>query len=270
MDTIRERKKNRIYYARTYRHFAPESKKQWAFLLVFVLPCLLLFLFFFSELTLALSTSIRDSLASFFPADTIQIAYRPFLPFFGGVHFVELPNRLPTGEATAVNLIVTLLGLFGILFSSRHKKGGTPISIYAMIILLLHLVSCIFFLFAKEFFPYTVSEYSELYMLQQVGLWLAFIFMAGVIAGVFGYGKTGGRLLLFLSIMAYSLLFGCVRYIVFLFILAKGSTLYMTSLFFSLGPMFDFIYFVFLYSIFINSRIEHFNYGEGQADWQWM
>lgn len=270
MESLRKRKKTRIHYARTYRHFAPESKKQWVFLLAVVVPCLIVFLFFFTELTFALSSWVRESLAAFFPADSIDIAYRPFLPLFGGVYFVELPNKLPTGEETAVNLIVTLVAVFSILFAFRHKKGGTPVSIYAIIVLLLHLVSCLFFLFAKEYFPYTVSEYSELYMLQQVGLWMAFLFLAGIISGIFGYGKIGGRLLLFFGIITYSLIFGCVRYLVFLFILSKASTLYMTSLFFSLGPMFDFIYFVFLYSIFINSRIEHFNYGEGLADWKWM
>lgn len=270
MRDLRKFKKNRIFFSRTYRHFAPESKKQWVFLLAVVLPCLVVFLFFFTELTFALSTWVRDSLTSFFPSDSIDIDYRRFLPIFGGVYFVRLPNKLPSGEETAINLIITLSAIFAILFAFRHKKGGTPVSIYALIVLLLHLVSCIFFLFAKEYFPYTVSEYSELYMLQQVGLWLAFLFLAGVISGVFGYGKTGGRLLLFFGIIAYSIVFGCVRYLAFLFILSKASTLYMTSLFFSLGPMFDFIYFVFLYSIFINSRIEHFNYGEGLADWQWM
>lgn len=270
MDDLRKLRKNRIHYARTYRHFAPESKKQWVFLLAVVLPCVVAFLLFFTKLTSVLSNWVRGSLSSFFPAVSIDIAYRPFLPIFGGVYFVRLPNLLPTGEATAINLVVTLAAIFLILLSFRHKKGGTPVSIYAVIVLLLHLVSCIFFLFAKEYFPYTVSEYSELYMLQQVGLWLAFIVLSGIISGIFGYGKTGGRLLLFFGIIAYSIVFGCVRYLVFLFILSKASTLYMTSLFFSLGPMFDFIYFVFLYSIFINSRIEHFNYGKGLADWQWM
>lgn len=270
MDVLRKRKKKRIFYSRTYRHFAPESKKQWVFLLAVVLPCVFLFLFFFTELTSALSDWVRDALTEFFPADSINIAYRPFLPIFGGVYFVRLPNLLPSGEATAINLVVTLASIFLLLLSFRHKKGGTPVSIYAVIVLLLHLVSCIFFLFAKDYFPYTVSEYSELYMLQQVGLWLAFIVLSGIISGIFGYGKIGGRMLLFFGIIAYSFVFGCVRYLVFLFILAKASTLYMTSLFFSLGPMFDFIYFVFIYSIFINTRIEHFNYGEGLADWQWM
>jgi len=270
MEVLRKRSKIRIHYARTYRHFAPESKKQWGFLLGVVLPCMLIFLFFFTELTFALSSWVRDSLDSFFPAGSLGIVYRPFLPIFGGVYFVQLPNQLPTGMETAINLMITLAVIFAILFAFRHKKGGTPVSIYVLIILILHLVSCIFFLFAKEYFPYTVSEYSELYMLQQVGLWLAFVFLAGVISGVFGYGKTGGRMLLFFGIITYSLVFGCVRYLVYLYILSCFSTLYMTTLFFSLGPMFDFIYLVFLYSVFINSRIEHFNYGEGMADWQWM
>ena len=265
-----KQKKNRIFFSRTYRHFAPDSRKQWFFLLVFVIPCMVVFLFFFTELTFTLSSWVKDSLTSFFPAGSLSISYRRFLPFFGGVYFVNLPNKLPTGEETAINLMVTLAAIFLILFVFRRKKGGTPLSIYAVMILLLHLISCIFFLFAKEYFPYTVSEYSELYVLQQVGLWLSFIFLAGIISGVFGYGKFGGKFLLFISIMAYSFIFGCVRYLTFLFILSQASSLYMTSLFFSLGPMFDFIYFVFLYSIFINSRIEHFSTGEGLADWQWM
>jgi hypothetical protein len=76
-----------------------------------------------------------------------------------------------------------------------------------MIGLLIHLVSCIFFLVMPEYFPYTITRYSELYMKQQVGIWLSFLVLAGLVSG--WISRSGiSKFYMYFSVMAYSLYSG--------------------------------------------------------------
>lgn len=270
MDIKNTIQKRQIYFSRAYRHLEPNKKEQWLFLLLFVLPSLILFLIFYTKVSYALSIWVKHALSACIPNSCLGIAYSNFLPVFGGIYYVQTQNLLPSDQEVIINLALTIVLLAVGLFSSRNKKGGTPLSIYFAIVLLLHLIACIYFTFAKEFFPYSATKYSELYMLQQVGIWMSFLVLAGLVTGIVGYGRIAGKLLTFLAIIIYSFIFGCVRYLTFLFIVSAASSLYMTTLFFSLGPLYDFLYLVCIYSIFINVQIKHFDQGEGRLKWHWM
>lgn len=270
MITQNERQKTQIYFSRPYRHLMPDSKERWFFLLGCVLPCLVFFLFFYTKISYLLAIWVKDALSFAIPESSLGIAYGEFLPLFGGVYYVQIPSIMPSFQEVTINLATTLLLLFICFLPSRNSKGGTPLSIFFAIILLTHLVASIYFMFAMDFFPYSATEYSELYIKQQVGIWLFFLILSSLLMGMLGYGSIAGRLTAFLGTMAYSFVFGCVRYLTSMFILSKVSSLYMATLFFSLGPLFDFLYLVFFYSIYINAQIKRFDQGEGRVKWHWL
>lgn len=262
--------KTQIFYSRPYRHLAPDSKVRLFFLLACVLPCTILFLYFYSRISYLLAGWVNGVLTAAIPESSLAIAYTEFLPIFGGIYYVQAPGSLPSLHELTINLGATLLLLFICLFPSRKKKGGTPLSIYFTIILLIHLIAVIFFLFAKDFYPYSAVQYSELYIKQQVSIWLSFLVVSGLIVGILGYGSITGRLVAYIGTMAYSFLFGCVRCLVSMFIISKVSMLYMATLFFSLGPLFDFLYLVCFYSIYINAQVKRFDQREGRSKWHWL
>lgn len=261
--------KAHIYFPRAYRHFKPNKKEQWLFLLFFVLPSLFLYLFLYTKISYAITAWVRQVLSKYILSSTLGIMDAEFLPLFGRVYYLSLPTKMPCLNEVAINLCVTLLLLLACFFFTKYKKGGTPVSVYFSLILMLHLVSCIYFMFAMEFFPYSATEYSALYIKQQVGIWLAVLILAGFVMGVIGYGNIIKRIAIFCGITTYSFLFGCVRYLVFMYIISVASSLYMATMFFILGPFFDFLYFVFIYAVYINVQIKHFHRGEGRIDWHW-
>jgi len=65
----------------------------------------------------------------------------------------------------------------------------------------------------------------------------------------------------------YSLVFGTLRYAVFLFVLTKASLLYMAVLFFVLGPLVDFVYIVGIYGVHV-TRLAKKMRGD-YASWKW-
>jgi hypothetical protein len=74
---------------------------------------------------------------------------------------------------------------------------------------------------------------------------------------------------MYFSDMAYSFIFGFVRYAVYLVLLVKASTLYMAVLFFTFGPFFDFLYLVCIYSMYMNALTKRFDNRKRGAEWQW-
>jgi len=188
-----------------------------------------------------------------------------FLPFFGGVYFVSLPDRMPSSDFVLVNLIVTAV----LLIICRYaKRVSRPLVVYASIGLLIHLISCLFFAFFRAYFPYSLADYSELYMKQQVGIWFSFVAIAGVVSGAITEARFS-KYLMVIAVAAYSFIFGSLRYVVFLAFLSRASSLYMAVLLFIFGPFFDFLYLVSIYSVYINHLIIRFDDRTKGVDWQW-
>ncbi|MBT9136559.1 MAG: hypothetical protein DDT34_01641 [Firmicutes bacterium] len=176
-----------------------------------------------------------------------------------------MPDRQPSPNLILINLAITVL-LF--LIAWLAKKVARPIVIYAIMGLFVHLVSVLYFLFFAPYFPYTLTDYSELYLKQQVGIWLSFIVLSTIVSGLISTAGVS-KYLVVLAIMGYSFVFGILRYIAFLAILSWGSSLYMAVLLFIFGPFFDFVYFVSFYSIYINYLIIKIDDPAKGVHWQW-
>jgi hypothetical protein len=110
-------------------------------------------------------------------------------------------------------------------------------------------------------------KFSELYITTEVGMWFFVPVIMGIALLPIPAGIFSKFVILFLTLL-YSMIFGIVRYIVFLFIIAKLSYLFMPVLYFSLGPLVDFIYIVGIYSFYVSKVAE--NIAQDCKVWKWV
>lgn len=260
-------KKETIFYARTYRHLDRDLKRQLAFVLLLVLPAVVLYLLFYRHVTYAVSSWASGVLAEALGAqEAYPIGAHEYIPFFGPVSYVALDSSLPSmplvlGTAFACLALCVVLTL--------KPVRGLPVSIFLLFGVGVQLVSCLFFFIDGSVFPYGETDYSVLYMIQQAGIWLFFIIIAGLVVGLISYGGLALKLATYAGILLYSFVFGAVRYVVYLYIVARFSSLFMATLFFSLGPFFDFLYLVFFYSLFVDRLNAKLNRRDRTEVWRW-
>ena len=168
--------KKQIQYSRTYRYI--EMDKINVFLGVFlsIIPLCLLVLFYYPQITLFISQFTMKVLSPIFHENVLAIESSDFLKWFGPVYYLSLPGRFPSIVFIWLNLLITLISLF--LLSSVVKTR--PLTIFLSISLWVHVCSAIFFTFIPEYFPYDATEYSSLYIKQQVGIY----FFVPIIIGI--------------------------------------------------------------------------------------
>lgn len=262
---MKYKEKKTIYYSRTYRHLKANMLGSILYLVVAVLPVLLIFIFNIRNITHFMSKSAVDILGKIYPGSSLYIQEDTF-SILGAIEVVDLPTIYPQIGFTILNFLVILLL---ILFCCTGSRKGRPISIFLTIIFVIHTINCIYFVFASNYFPYTAFDYSNLYIKQQIGIWIAFIVMMGLVTATQGRKALLYRLLAFFSVLVYSFLFGFIRYILFLYIIEEFSIIYMALMFFALGPFFDFLYLVGIYGFFMNKIIDFYESPKGKEEWEW-
>lgn len=257
--------KDKIFYSRQYRHLEFDKGKTIIYLLLVFIPAFIILLLNISNISRVMSYLGVKVLGRYFPGIPMQIVNSK-IGFLGPVEYVDLPTIYPEISFTFINLIVTI-GL--LLFINIGRKRGKIASIFLTISLVTHLVNCIYFIFASNYFPYSTFQYSDLYMKQQIGIWVVFIILTGFLTASMGSKGLIYKIIAFLGTMTYSLVFGIIRYILFLYILQRFSVLYMSLMFFIFGPFFDFLYLVGIYSVFTNKMISLYESENGRDEWRW-
>jgi len=234
--------KSVILYHRSYRKISGSAGLFFLQFLFIALPLSLIIALFYPEITLFVCRIAKAALSTCFPVDAVKIIAAPYV--IGEISIIHLPSQFPSVLNSLINAIVCLI----LLVCLPKIEMAKPIVTFCMVVVFINFVSSLFFLFFAYRFPYELADYSVLYMKQQIGIW----FFVPVIMG-FAMLPLPSTLLsksiTMLITVFYSLLFGTVRYVVFLFILSKVSMLYMAILFFVFGPLVDFIYIVGIYSI---------------------
>ena len=196
----------------------------------------------------------------------MSIESSQFIPYLGDIYFISLPTAIYQSDLNLVTLLVSV-ALF--IFFSTGKRKGHPFSIFIVMGLFVQIITCIFFVFAYSDFPYTASIYSELYIKQQISLWLFFFVIIGLVTVLLGSGYFFNNILFVFKIIVYSFAYGVLRYVTYLFIVSQISTIYMATLFFTLGPLFDFLYITYFYGRYV-SRIIEVNESKESGDiWRW-
>lgn len=265
---MQERKnyKNQIYLARTYRHLRVNKKKSILFLVLVLLPTLVGMLLGYGKVSEWMAQIVTSVFQVVEPHLEISYEWHTFIPGLASLKIVAMETTYPDVKFILINIFIAFLL---IVVGRISKKKMNPFSIYITMMMFVHLINSIFFLFVKNAFPYTATDYSELYMKQQLGIWICFIVLVGLVVGILGSGKMYLKVATFLGIMSYSFIFGILRYVVFLFIIYKCSMIYMALFFFALGPFFDFLYLVAIYGIYIDKVITVFSEGKEREEWIW-
>lgn len=258
--------KQKIYYSRTYRHLQVNKKKSFLFLLLCVFPSVIALFIFYGEISTFVTNFAGGVLNYFVPSIKVSYKWTNFIPLLDDIKIVVIPSVYPGIKLVLINIALLLVA---VAFCIRGKMRNHALVIYAMIILFIHMINCVFFLFAGDKFPYTAVQYSELYMKQQVGIWICFLIIIGLVTGILGDGSIFLRIATLAGVMLYSFCFGLFRYIVFLFIMYQFSMLYMATFFFILGPFFDFMYLVMIYGIYVDKLTEMYTTGKRKEKWLW-
>lgn len=246
-DREREDEKRIILYHRSYRKLPGSLTKFIIQFILFVLPFTVVTVLCYPEMTTFICKVADVILSPYFIPDSVRIDGVQFLDIIGNiavVSFLNVPGMMPSLYFSTVNAVVCAVLVFFLPLVNRAK----PLMIFLTILAAMHLVSALFFMFVPHLFPYTASDYSKLYMLQQVSIWIFVPIIMGIAIMPLPSGPIA-KIFTMLITFVNMLLFGTVRYIVFLYILSKVSLIYMAILFFALGPLIDFSYIVGIYSL---------------------
>ncbi len=236
-----------ILYHRAYRRLPGSfGKFLWQFILIAV-PLSLLSIFFYPLITSHVSIITRDILAPYFSSGAIKMTDIEYIPGIGLIYFLDLPGVFPSHINALVNTVIAAL----LVAVSPFIKRAKPLMIFLIYMFFLYLLASLCFLYFPEKFPYRLSDYAHLYMMQEISIWFFIPLIMGL--AVLPLPTTiASKVLVMCVTYLYAILFGLVRYVVFLFILSKVSMIYMPIFFFGLGPLVDFVYVVGIYSIYLN------------------
>lgn len=259
------KEKSRIYYSRTYRHLKVNYWRIGLFFIFFVIPAVVLFLLSYSDISRVVVEQVQDIAVNYIDAEKMSVGRTEFLPLLGDLYYISVEGFLPSKDLSLMHLLITLF--VGIIVNFSFKNS-MHVRMYLFVFLFIHLTSSVYMYFLADKFPYTLSDYSELYMKQQIGIWLSIFTIITLLSGVINY--TGfSKFVFVLTATIYSFVFGIIRYAVFLGVMHNFSVIYMTTFFFSLGPFIDFLYLVWMYSLFMRFITARFSDGRGVVKWYW-
>lgn len=266
MNNNEVRKEKRIInYSRDYRHLN-RSLAGYIIQSVVALGVLITgYLLIYSKFSYYISEFAAFILNKISGSET-GIREMDYLPKLGGVYCVTMEGNSPSFSFSLISLIMTLILL--VVFT-QIKSKKKPVMIFVSIALFIHLVSSAYFLiFGADRFPYSLNDFSELYMKQQIIIWLmimvVYIFSTSLITHVVWL-----RIITFIMLAFISVIFGIVRYIVYMVILAKCTLLFMAVLYFMFGILIDMMIMVGVYSIFMKKASEKFNNRAEVNLWKW-
>lgn len=209
-------------------------------------------LYYYPQITFFMCAITQQAISPFFPPNAIGISAVDYISVtnrIAQIFFLDLPNQTPTWLFSLINLLVCLFFILVL----PHVKRAKPLVILGILISIIHLVSSCFLFLIPNAFPYNTVDYSKLYMQQEINIW----FFVPVVMGLAILplpSSLASKTITMIASYLTALVFGTVRYAVFLFILAKFSIIYMAIFFFVLGPLMDYTYIVGIYSWHISRQ----------------
>lgn len=255
--------KNTIFFHRAYKKFkGSPAASRWTFLILWVI---------FDSAIIVWHSQILDS---FIYASTkllqwlncpveLSIWYARMV-FIEYIPYLILPIRFPGPGLALLNFVICVGIIIGL---PRIKKMPRPLMVWSGFVAVINAIASAYFILWPHLFPYDVGQFSLLYLGTELGIWLMVpIVLAAAVAPLPAPFLEKATVILLTLI--YSIIFGVVRYVVFLFLLYKISILYMAVMFFSFGPLFDFVYIVGFYSYYgkiLSLRLKH-----DEEAWQWL
>ncbi|MDO5336025.1 MAG: hypothetical protein Q4E89_00995 [Eubacteriales bacterium] len=259
------KEKRIIYYSRTYRRIKVNKIKYILYICLLILPALLFLWFHLDDLTRWMCEVSVQVLKKYCPEVRAGIRTERYA-LFGNLSYLSARTVYPGFRTSVLNAVASF---FAIAVIVNLPWKGRPVAIYLLLNTGIHLINSLWFVFGERYFPYSLTTYSELYMLQEIGIWIVFLVMTGLVTGMIGDRGFIYKFLAVAAVMAYSILFGVLRYMVFMYFMYRYSIIYMALCYFTFGPMFDFLYLVMIYAIFVNRMIKIYDSGKGREAWRW-
>jgi len=230
---------------------------------VVLLSPVLLVLLLYPVITLYISKFSALILSRYFIKEKISILQRDYI--LSHLYIVSTHTLLHSPLFYLLFFLLSFLALIVALALSK-KHIFKPIFLYLIYILLINVISSIFFVLIPFQFPYDITIFSDLYMKTEVAIWF-FIPLILAMALISVPSNILSKFLVSIATIIYSIMFAVVRYILFLYILQKFSFVFMSTLFFALGPLVDFIYIVGIYSYYLSLISEKNKNSVGEGQW---
>ena len=256
--------KERIFYHRAYKkiHTTDTALATFVKFLVLVIPFDFVIIRFHPEITNIIALCVRFLLLKIGYSPETVIATWPFL--YKEVYILDLPSVYPT---TAFSVLILILSILIPLVALRIKRLPKSLAIWIAFVCFTNLLSAAFFLLLPSKFPHTIYTFSDLYMKTEIGMWI-FIPVILAIALTPLPSSMLEKFSLVLIVEAYSIVFGTLRYAIFLIVLEKFSFLFMAMLFFNFGPFFDFVYVVGFYALYLRGLTKRL--ATDMERWKWL
>lgn len=227
------KEKKVIDYTRTYRRIEADKKKCILYIVILILLGFLLMWTQIDDLTRMICKICAGVLKKYEPHMYVGIRSETY-PLFGKISYLSAGTVYP---GIQISLINTGISLAAIILLAGLPWKGRPLAIYLILCSAIHLINSLWFVFGEKYFPYTLTVYSNLYMLQEIGIWVMFFVMTVMVTGIIGDRGVIYKLLTLLAVMLYSIVFGTVRYVIFIWLLYRFSVIYMAFFYFIIGPI---------------------------------
>lgn len=253
-------RKSQIYLHRAHRKISFSWKTFVIEFTLFIPFCWLLILYAYPSITRLASQFLVERTAPLHSASTLAQMEQVFV--FGRITIPQIPGRYPSPQLT---FAVFISSLCLILLATRIRMPR-PVALWIIFISLVNLVSVMFFTFLPAYFPYTIQDFSNLFMKTEISIWL----FVPVIMEASLLPLPSSIISKFMTILfsvLYAITFGVVRYVLFVEILVRFSYIFMAVLFFCFGPFIDFIVVVGVYSFYVSSISKKIN--RDLKVWNW-
>ncbi len=237
--------KSTIYYHRAYRKVSYPGKRIFLKFVIFTSPLIIAVLFLSPGLTLIMSNFVKYVILASFSSESIDILTQQYL--LGDVYVLDFSTKYPTPLFSFSLFVFSFLTIV-LIHKFRIPK---PIALWIIFLSFMNLVSSVFFTFFPTAFPYDTKQFSELYIITEINMWLFIPIITGISLLPLP-SSTLSKFIIAFSVLIYSIVFGVVRYVVFMYILRKFSIVFMSTLFFSFGPLMDFFYVVSIFSLYVS------------------
>ena len=256
--------KARIYYNREYRYFRSTPFITILYNIFTIIPMWLIVYFGYSAWSKWLSGIEVDIIQGIFRVEAaMKGRHSQFV--YGRVYYFDMKGNDPNFTICFFVLIACLFAMSVLLQKFTKYK---PLMIYIVMILGITSASSIFYIIVPDRYPYELSGYANMYMSQEG----VFVYMLAIIVALsisLLPGVHTNDFLTFYIIMAYAVVYGSVRYLVFTTLLYMVTNMFMATFYFMLGIFIDLLYVVAIYAIYVKHISELYSENEEQLKWKW-
>jgi len=253
--------KSVIYFHRAYKTVGPSAAKYSLTKILILMGLLDVVIILFYSYIIDFMIRTSQTLLWYLNIHS-TVVHWPYL--FRDVDILDNNAPFPGPLFSVIVCVVSIITVFFLFYWERLWR---PLAIWLGYVSLINTISAAFFILWPHLFPYLIVDFSSLYVHTELGIWIFIPIILGLALHHLP-SNTGEKFFLTFFILIYSIIFGTIRYILFLYILYKGSFIFMAALYFAFGPFFDFIYIVGFYSIYVSKLAIAHKFS--LVKWRWL